>query len=221
MSGEPRKMNEEPEILGLRCRWSSYAGADLAGTSRFSYPPNVRIVQVPCSGRVDPVMIFKAFTEGYDGVLVSGCHFGDCHYIFGNHRAVEQFEKTMRVVRLLGLEEGRVRLEWISAAEGQKFAKVMRELEERVQVARETWRTKAQEAAERLHKQALEDYRAGEHRRVRRGAGQIDGHSNGDTDRAGRDDVCSLRDLDPRGRDGSMARADPRDCPRRRTGGHP
>jgi coenzyme F420-reducing hydrogenase delta subunit len=119
-----KKMNEEPKILGLLCRWCSYAGADLAGTSRFSYPPNVRIVQVPCSGRVDPVMIFKAFVEGYDGVLVSGCHPGDCHYGTGNYHARRKLAVARRLLETVGIHPDRMRFTWVSAAEGRRFAEV-------------------------------------------------------------------------------------------------
>ncbi len=121
-----------PRILVFACNWCSYAGADTAGVSRIEHQPHFRMIRVMCSGRVEPAWVLKAFEKGADGVLVSGCHFGDCHYIFGNHRAVEQFDKTMRVVRLLGLEPGRLRLEWISAAEGVRFAKVIDEFTEQV-----------------------------------------------------------------------------------------
>jgi F420-non-reducing hydrogenase iron-sulfur subunit len=132
MSGEPRKMSEEPKILGLLCRWCSYAGADLAGTSRFSYPSNVRIVQVPCSGRVDPVMIFKAFTEGYDGVLVSGCHPGDCHYGTGNYHARRKLAVARRLLETVGVHPDRMQFTWVSAAEGRKFASVCAKFTERL-----------------------------------------------------------------------------------------
>jgi len=116
-----------PRVVVFACNWCSYAGADTAGISRLQYSPNFRIIRVMCSGRVHPAFVLRAFELGADGVLVSGCHFGDCHYIFGNERAVEQFEKTKRLLGLLGLEAGRIRLEWISAAEGVKFAAVINE----------------------------------------------------------------------------------------------
>jgi F420-non-reducing hydrogenase iron-sulfur subunit len=116
-----------PRIVVFACNWCSYAGADTAGISRLQYSPNFRIIRVMCSGRVHPAFVLRAFELGADGVLVSGCHFGDCHYIFGNERAVEQFEKTKRLLQILGLEDGRLRLEWISAAEGVKFAEVINE----------------------------------------------------------------------------------------------
>ena len=115
------------KIVGIVCNWCSYAGADTAGVGRFKQPANLRLVRVPCTGRIDPLFALKAFEKGADGVLVSGCHFGDCHYVFGNERAVEQFEKTKSVVKMLGLEDGRLRLEWISAAEGARFAHVIDE----------------------------------------------------------------------------------------------
>ena len=114
-----------PSIVVFACNWCSYAGADTAGVSRVQHQPHFRMIRVMCSGRIQPGFVLRAFEKGADGVLVSGCHFGDCHYIFGNERAVEQFEKTMAVVKLLGLEEGRLRLEWISAAEGLRFALVI------------------------------------------------------------------------------------------------
>lgn len=126
------RMNDEPRILGLLCRWCSYAGADLAGTSRFSYPPNVRIVQVPCSGRVDPVMIFRAFTEGYDGVLVSGCHPGDCHYGTGNYHARRKLAVARKLLETVGVHPDRMQFTWVSAAEGRRFALVCRAFTDRL-----------------------------------------------------------------------------------------
>ncbi len=116
-----------PSIVVFACNWCSYAGADTAGVSRIEHDPHFRIIRVMCSGRIQPGFVLRAFERGADGVLVSGCHFGDCHYLFGNERAVEQFDKTRRVVRLLGLEDERLRLEWISAAEGGRFAEVINE----------------------------------------------------------------------------------------------
>ncbi len=121
-----------PSIVVFACNWCSYAGADTAGVSRIQHQPHFRMIRVMCSGRIQPGFVLRAFEKGADGVLVSGCHFGDCHYIFGNERAVEQFEKTMNVVKLLGLEEGRLRLEWISAAEGARFAQVINEFTDQV-----------------------------------------------------------------------------------------
>jgi F420-non-reducing hydrogenase iron-sulfur subunit len=122
----------DPRIVVFACNWCSYAGADTAGVSRIQYQPHFRVIRVMCSGRVQPAWVLRAFEKGADGVLVSGCHFGDCHYIFGNERAVEQFDKTMSVVKLLGIEPGRLRLEWISAAEGVRFAEVIDEFTDQV-----------------------------------------------------------------------------------------
>jgi F420-non-reducing hydrogenase iron-sulfur subunit len=121
-----------PKIVVFACNWCSYAGADTAGVSRIQHQPHFRMIRVMCSGRIQPAFVLRAFEKGADGVLVSGCHFGDCHYIFGNERAVEQFDKTMKMVKLLGIEEGRLRLEWISAAEGVRFAQVINEFTDQV-----------------------------------------------------------------------------------------
>jgi F420-non-reducing hydrogenase iron-sulfur subunit len=121
-----------PSIVVFACNWCSYAGADTAGVSRIQHQPHFRMIRVMCSGRIQPGFVLRAFERGADGVLVSGCHFGDCHYIFGNERAVEQFEKTKKVVKLLGLEDERLRLEWISAAEGVRFAEVINEFTDQV-----------------------------------------------------------------------------------------
>ncbi len=122
----------EPQIVVFACNWCSYAGADTAGVSRIQHQPNFRMIRVMCSGRIQPAFVFRSFEKGADGVLVSGCHFGDCHYIFGNERAAEQFEKTKHIVKMLGIEEGRIRLEWISAAEGARFAQVINEFTDQV-----------------------------------------------------------------------------------------
>jgi F420-non-reducing hydrogenase iron-sulfur subunit len=121
-----------PSIVVFACNWCSYAGADTAGVSRMEHQPYFRIIRVMCSGRIQPGFVLRAFEKGADGVLVSGCHFGDCHYIFGNERAVEQFDKTMNVVKMLGIEAGRLRLEWISAAEGNRFAQILDEFTDQV-----------------------------------------------------------------------------------------
>ena len=122
----------EPSIVVFACNWCSYAGADTAGVSKIQHEPYFRIIRVMCSGRIEPAFVLKAFEKGADGVMVSGCHFGDCHYMFGNYRAVEQFEKTKKMISLLGIEQERLRLEWISAAEGQKFARVINEFTDQV-----------------------------------------------------------------------------------------
>ncbi len=117
----------EPFILAFCCNWCSYAGADLAGVSRFQYPPNVRIIRVMCSGRIAPSFILNALHNGVDGVLVAGCHIGDCHYISGNEKAEKRVENTKELLKMLGMDEKRLRLEWISASEGKRFAEVMTE----------------------------------------------------------------------------------------------
>lgn len=117
----------EPKIVAFCCNWCSYAGADLAGVSRFQYPPNARIVRVMCSGRVEPQFILRAFELGADGVLVAGCHIGDCHYISGNEKAQKKIEATKDLIDQLGIGSTRLRLEWISASEGSKFAETMKD----------------------------------------------------------------------------------------------
>lgn len=120
----------EPKIIGFLCNWCSYAGADLAGVSRLQYPPNLRVVRVMCSGRVDPTFVFKALSEGADGVLIAGCHPGDCHYTDGNYNTLRRFPLMMKVLQQFGVEKERVRLDWISAAEGPRFARVVTEFTE-------------------------------------------------------------------------------------------
>lgn len=122
----------EPKIVAFCCNWCSYAGADLAGVSRMQYPPNARIIRVMCSGRVEPYFVLKSLELGADGVLVAGCHIGDCHYISGNEEAEKRMAVTMDILDKLGLGRDRMRLEWISASEGQKFAGTMKEFTERI-----------------------------------------------------------------------------------------
>jgi F420-non-reducing hydrogenase iron-sulfur subunit len=122
----------EPRILAFCCNWCSYSGADLCGVSRFQYPPNIRIIRVMCSGRVEPIFVLKAFSAGMDGVLVMGCHPGDCHYINGNESAVRQMDKAFELCRSLGIDKRRMRLEWVSASEGKRFSEVVTEFTEQV-----------------------------------------------------------------------------------------
>jgi len=122
----------EPLIVAYCCNWCSYAGADLAGTSRFEYPTNIRIIRVMCSGRVDPTLILEALRMGADGVLVAGCHPGDCHYQKGNYIMEKRFDYLMKVVKSIGIEPERVRLEWVSASEGGKWAALVREMTEQI-----------------------------------------------------------------------------------------
>lgn len=118
----------EPKIIAFCCNWCSYAGADLAGVSRQQYPPNIRIIRVMCSSMVHPNLVIDALTKGIDGVIMCGCHPGDCHYIEGNLRAKKRAEAINLMLEDFGLEDDRFRLEWISASEGHKFAQVMREM---------------------------------------------------------------------------------------------
>ncbi|UCG92871.1 MAG: hydrogenase iron-sulfur subunit [candidate division WOR-3 bacterium] len=115
----------EPKIVAFLCNWCSYAGADLAGVSRFQYPPNIRVIKVPCSGRINPLYIIKALYSGVDGVLVSGCHPGDCHYISGNYFARRKFALFKKFLEYIGIESERVQFSWVSAAEGARFAKII------------------------------------------------------------------------------------------------
>ncbi len=121
----------EPRIVGILCNWCSYAGADLAGISRIQYPPNIRVVRVMCSGRVDPQLVLYTMLEGTDGVIALGCHPGDCHYQSGNLEAREKFEALLKIIRNAGLD-GRFRYEWVSASEGQRFAEVVSDFTEHI-----------------------------------------------------------------------------------------
>ncbi len=122
----------EPRIIGFLCNWCSYAGADLAGTSRLKMPPNLVPIKVMCSSRVDPEMVTDAFLRGADGVLIAGCHPGDCHYDKGNYYARRRFAVLKKVVESLGLEADRLRLSWISASEGVRFQQVVEEFTEKI-----------------------------------------------------------------------------------------
>jgi F420-non-reducing hydrogenase iron-sulfur subunit len=122
----------EPKIIGFLCNWCSYQGADLAGTSRMSYAPNVRAVRVMCTGRIDPTFVAKAFASGADGVLVAGCHPGDCHYMEGNYKTMRRMALLKKFLDQMGIEPGRFRLEWVSASEGTKWVQVVNEMVEEV-----------------------------------------------------------------------------------------
>ena len=122
----------EPKIIGFMCNWCCYAGADLAGVSRFRYPPNIRIIRVMCSGRVDPEIILDSFLYGADGVFIGGCHLGDCHYVEGNYYAEKKIEMAKRLLKAAGVEPERLRLEWISASEGERFAAIITEFTEEI-----------------------------------------------------------------------------------------
>lgn len=120
----------EPKIVGFLCNWCAYSGADLAGVSRIKSSPNIRIIRTMCSGRVDPTFILEAFKRGADGVLVAGCHFGDCHYLEGNFKTIRRIEFLKMILKQFGIDERRLRLEWISASEADKYAKVSFEFTE-------------------------------------------------------------------------------------------
>ena len=122
----------EPLIIAFCCNWCSYAGADLAGVSRLQYPPNIRIIRVMCSGMVHPNLVMDALTKGADGVLICGCHPGDCHYLEGNLRAQARADAIKLMLQDFGIEEDRFRLEWVSASEGPRFAQVATEMAEKL-----------------------------------------------------------------------------------------
>ena len=122
----------EPFIITFCCNWCSYAGADLAGTSRIQYPPNIRIIRIMCSGMIHPNLIISTLQKGADGVLVCGCHIGDCHYLDGNTKAQRRAEAIDMLLKDLGMEPARFHLEWISASEGQRFGEVMRSFTEKI-----------------------------------------------------------------------------------------
>ncbi|MCK4761693.1 MAG: hydrogenase iron-sulfur subunit [Candidatus Aminicenantes bacterium] len=125
-------MSFEPTIVSFLCNWCSYTGADLAGTSRIKYASNVRIIRVMCSGRIEPTFVIKAFTEGADGVLICGCHPGDCHYHEGNYKCLRRYHLLQKYIQQLGIEKDRLRLEWISASEGKQFAELIDDMTETV-----------------------------------------------------------------------------------------
>ncbi len=122
----------EPNILVFCCNWCSYAGADLAGVSRLQMPPHFRVIRTMCSGRVDPEFILHAFSKGIDGVLVAGCHVGDCHYIGGNYRTRRRVPLLKNMLKQFGMDSERLKLDWVSAAEGDKFQKVITEFTEKI-----------------------------------------------------------------------------------------
>jgi coenzyme F420-reducing hydrogenase delta subunit len=122
----------KPKIMAITCNWCTYAGADLAGTSRYEYDANVRIVKVPCTGRIDPMMILKAFEQGADGVIVSGCHPGDCHYTSGNYHARRRWMVFRALLSQVGIDTRRMTFSWVSAAEGKKWADLVNEVATRL-----------------------------------------------------------------------------------------
>ena len=124
--------NWEPKIIAFLCTWCSYAGADLAGTGRLQYPANIRIIRVPCSGRINPIYIIKSLMDGADAVLVSGCHPGDCHYLSGNFYARRRFSVLKKLLSTAGLDPRRLHFTWVSASEANRFAQVVQEVTEQV-----------------------------------------------------------------------------------------
>ncbi len=139
----------EPRIVAFFCNWCTYLAADLAGTSRMKYPPNARVIRVMCSGRIDPQFILKAFASGADGVLIGGCHPGDCHYQEGNYKCLRRFNLLKRVVKEMGIEDERFRLEWISASEGDRLRTVMFDMVEKVRALGPlNWQVPAEEKVE-------------------------------------------------------------------------
>jgi len=124
-TADKTESNWEPRIVALVCNWCTYCGADLAGTSRLEHQPNVRIVRFPCTGRIDPVFVLKAFERGADGVLGSGCHPGDCHYVSGNYHARRRWRVMRSLLELLGLDLRRLQFSWVSASEGQMWTEVI------------------------------------------------------------------------------------------------
>ena len=125
-------MSFEPKIVAFLCNWCSYRGADLAGTSRMKSAPNVRPIRVNCSGRVEPDFILKAYESGADGVLVLGCHPGDCHYVEGNYKTIRRIALLKKLLSQLGIEDERLRLEWVSASEGERFVSIANEMTEQI-----------------------------------------------------------------------------------------
>ncbi len=126
MAEETRRAEVEPKIIAFLCNWCSYAGADLAGVSRLQYPSNTRTIRVMCTGTISPHHILKAFQKGADGVIVAGCHIGDCHYLKGNYMTIKRVAILRELLRFTGFEEERLHLDWVSASEGTKFAELIR-----------------------------------------------------------------------------------------------
>ena len=125
-------MEFKPQIIAFLCKWCSYTGADLAGTARVKYKPNVRIVRVLCSGRIDPGFVLRAFVKGAEGVLICGCHPGDCHYQEGNYKCLRRYQLLQKYIKQMGIEQARLKLEWISASEGKQFADLVNSFTETI-----------------------------------------------------------------------------------------
>lgn len=147
----------EPVIVGFCCNWCSYAGADLAGISRIQYPPNLRMIRIMCSGAVDPALIMEALRRGADGVFIGGCHPGDCHYMAGNYKTLRKITLLKSLLSQLGIESQRVRLEWVSAAEGQRFAQVVTDfIGEVKKLGPNPWKGKSNEQTEGGHRSGID-----------------------------------------------------------------
>jgi F420-non-reducing hydrogenase iron-sulfur subunit len=147
----------EPVIVGFCCNWCSYAGADLAGISRIQYPPNLRMIRIMCSGAVDPALIMEALRRGADGVFIGGCHPGDCHYMAGNYKTLRKITLLKNLLPQLGIESQRVRLEWVSAAEGQRFAQVVTDfIGEVKKLGPNPWKGKSNEQTEGGHRSGID-----------------------------------------------------------------
>jgi len=129
----------EPKIIGFLCNWCSYAGADLAGASRLKYPPNLRIIRVPCSGRISPELVLRTFREGADGVMVLGCHIGDCHYSTGNHRTARRMPVFRALLEFAGIEPERFLVKWISSSEGNLFAETVQQFTDQLRQLPPLW----------------------------------------------------------------------------------
>lgn len=139
----------EPKIVGFLCKWCAYTGADLAGTSRIKYPPNINPIRVNCSGRVDPTLILKALASGADGVLIAGCHPGDCHYTNGNVKTLRRFKLLQKMLDQFGIEKDRVRLEWVSASEGERYARIVDSMTENIRTLGPlNWKSKIEVVAQ-------------------------------------------------------------------------
>jgi F420-non-reducing hydrogenase iron-sulfur subunit len=121
-------MSFEPKLIGMLCNWCSYSAADLAGSSKLLYPPNLKVVRVACSGRVDPSFVLEAFARGADGVLICGCHPGDCHYISGNSKALARIQLIQHITTDFGIEPERLRLEWVSAQQAERYVEIVNEM---------------------------------------------------------------------------------------------
>ncbi|MFH2039155.1 MAG: hydrogenase iron-sulfur subunit [Chloroflexota bacterium] len=149
--------NFEPVIIGFTCNWCSYRAADMAGTARMKYAPNIRLIRLMCSGRLDPTFIFKAFAGGADAVLISGCHPGDCHYIDQNYKALRRFHLMKRVLVQMGMEPGRLKLLWASAAEGAIFASEINKFVEEVRLLGPlNWKAASEAVTIPTHKSQVE-----------------------------------------------------------------